>query len=182
MSSMSSPSSMSSKMPMSSMVSTFFTSTSTALFSSAWTPGSTGAYAGTCLFLILLAAVFRGLAAGKHTLEHRWLDHELNRRYVTVRGIPTEAERISLDSESKNATLITERGVEEHVKVVRMARRTITPWRLSVDLPRAAYATLMAGVGYLLRANGDEPIPHYFAEKTCSNHARSSCILNWKKT
>ncbi|KAL8938541.1 MAG: hypothetical protein Q9216_003845 [Gyalolechia sp. 2 TL-2023] len=132
------------------MVSTFFSSTSTTLFSSAWTPRTTGAYAGTCLFLILLGAVFRGLAAGKHALEHRWLDQELNRRYVAVRGKPTEAERISLDSESKNATLITERGVEERVKVVRKARRTITPWRLSVDLPRAAYATLIAGVGYLL--------------------------------
>ncbi|KAI4184737.1 MAG: hypothetical protein L6R41_004532 [Letrouitia leprolyta] len=137
-------------MPMSSMVSAFYTSTSTTLFFSSWTPESTGAYAGTCIFLILLAAIFRGLAAGKHALEHRWLDEELNRRYVAVRGKPTEAERINSDSGSKNATLITERGVEEHVKVVRKARRTITPWRLSVDVPRAAYATLMAGVGYLL--------------------------------
>lgn len=150
MSSMSSSSGSSSKMPMSSMTSAFFSSTSTSLYSSAWTPGSTGAYAGTCIFLIFLAAIFRGLAAGKHVLEHRWLDQELNRRYVMVRGKPTEAERISSDSESKNATLITERGVEEHVKVVRKTRRTITPWRLSVDLPRAAYGTLMAGVGYLL--------------------------------
>lgn len=150
MSSMSSSSSMSAQMPMSSMVSAFYTSTSTTLFFSSWTPESTGAYAGTCIFLILLAAIFRGLAAGKHALEHRWLDEELNRRYVAVRGKPTEAERINSDSGSKNATLITERGVEEHVKVVRKARRTITPWRLSVDVPRAAYATLMAGVGYLL--------------------------------
>lgn len=134
----------------SSMIMAFFTSTSTTLFSSAWTPGSTGAYAGTCIFLIFLAAFFRGLAAGKHVLEHRWLDQELNRRYVVVRGIPTEAERISSDTDGKNATLISERGVEEHVKVVRKSRRTITPWRFSVDLPRAAYATLMAGVGYLL--------------------------------
>ncbi|KAL8697302.1 MAG: hypothetical protein Q9201_007192 [Fulgogasparrea decipioides] len=140
----------SSGMSMSSMSMGFFISTSTTLFSSAWTPGSTGAYAGTCIFLIMLAVLFRGLAAGKHILEHRWLDQELDRRYVVVRGTPTEAERISSDTDSKNATLVSERGVEEHVKVVRKTRRTITPWRFSVDLPRAAYATLMAGVGYLL--------------------------------
>lgn len=132
------------------MISAFYSSTSTPLFFASWTPKSTGAYAGTCIFLIFLAALFRGLAAGKHVLEHRWLDHELNRRYVAVRGTPTEAERISLDSDSKAATLITERGVEEHVKVVRKTRRSITPWRLSVDLPRALYGTLMAAVGYLL--------------------------------
>ncbi|KAL8724770.1 MAG: hypothetical protein Q9181_006682 [Wetmoreana brouardii] len=140
----------SSTMSMSSMSMGLFTSTSTTLFSSAWTPGSTGAYAGTCIFIIILAALFRGLAAGKHVLEHRWLDQELNRRYVVVRGTPTEAEQINSDTDNKNATLISERGVEEHVKVVRKARRSITPWRFSVDLPRAAYATLMAGVGYLL--------------------------------
>ena len=143
-------SSSSSQMPMSSMVNAFYFSTSTALFSTAWTPRGKGTYAGTCIFLIILATLFRGLAAGKHVLEHRWLDQELNRRYVVVRGKPSEAERITSDSESKTATLITERGVEEDVKVVRKTRRTITPWRLSVDVPRAVYATLMAGVGYLL--------------------------------
>lgn len=132
------------------MMSAFYASTSTPLFSAAWTPENTGTYAGTCIFLILFAAFFRGLAAGKHVLEHRWLDQELNRRYVTVRGTRTEAERMSLDGDSKHATLITERGVEEHVKVVRRSQRSITPWRFSVDLPRALYATLMAAVGYLL--------------------------------
>lgn len=131
-------------------MSAFYSSTTTPLFFTSWAPGSTGAYAGICIFLIFFAAFFRGLAAGRHVLEHKWLDQELNRRYVAVRGIPTEAERISLDSDGKSATLITERGVEERVKVVRRTARAITPWRLSVDLPRALYATLMAAVGYLL--------------------------------
>ncbi|KAL8914868.1 MAG: hypothetical protein Q9172_007000 [Xanthocarpia lactea] len=129
---------------------TFFTSTATAFLSPDWTPGSAGAYAGTCIFLIFLGAFFRILIAGKHLLEYRWLDQESKRRYVTVRGMPTEAERISSDIDSKNATLISEHGVEEHVKVIRRSRRPVTPWRFSVDGPRAAYALLMAGVGYLL--------------------------------
>ncbi|KAL8716133.1 MAG: hypothetical protein Q9220_000038 [cf. Caloplaca sp. 1 TL-2023] len=139
-----------SAMDMSTMKVAFFSSTSTPLYSSAWTPGSTGAYTGTCIFLILLAVLFRCLAAGKQILERRWLDQELNRRYIRVQGIPTEAERIEFDPSSKPVTLITERGVEEHVQVVRKTRRAVTPWRHSVDVPRAAFVTLTAGVGYLL--------------------------------
>lgn len=149
-SSSSSTSSTSQTMYMSMMESVFFASTSTTLYSSAWKPKSTGAYAGTCIFLIVLAFIFRSLVAGKQLLEHRWMDKELNRRYVSVRGVPTEAQRISTDSESKNVTLISERGVEEHVRVVRRHKRNITPWRFSIDLPRAAYVTVMTGVGYLL--------------------------------
>ncbi|KAL8664781.1 MAG: hypothetical protein Q9202_002784 [Teloschistes flavicans] len=147
---MSDSSESSAMMAASEMMMAFFTSHHTTLFSSSWTPGSEGAYVGTCFFLILLATVFRGLAAGKYFLERRWLDQDLNRRYVAVRGIPTEARRIDSDTDGKNASLISERGVEEHVRVIRHIRRTIPPWRLTVDVPRAAYATVMAGVGYLL--------------------------------
>lgn len=135
---------------MSMMDNVFFTSTTTALYSSAWQPKSTGAYAGTCIFLIVLAVIFRSLIAGKHILEHRWMDKELNRRYVSVRGVPTEAARINADREGKNVTLISERGVEEQVRVVKRHKRSVTPWRFSVDFPRAAYVTVTAGVGYLL--------------------------------
>ena len=137
-------------MDMSSMNNVFYGSTSTPLYSMGWVPASTGSYAGTCIFLIILATVFRCLGAGKHILEHRWVDKELNRRYVVVRGIPQEAERIERGNESKKGFLVTERGVEEHVKVVKRHTRTVMPWRLSVDLPRALYATVMVGVGYLL--------------------------------
>ena len=132
------------------MMSVFQISTSTPLYSTAWTPTSTGSYAGTCIFLILFAVLFRGLLAGKQSLEQRWLDVELNRRYVSIRGKPTESERISSDGDAKNGTLITERGVEEHVRVVRRKRHGGSAWRFSVDLPRAAYVTVMVGVGYLL--------------------------------
>lgn len=133
-----------------SMMSVFQISSSTPLYSTNWTPIGTGSYAGTCIFLIVLATIFRGLMAGKQILEHRWLDTELNRRYVSVRGKPTESEKISTDSAAKTGTLITEQGVEEHVRVVKRSRRSGAAWRFSVDLPRAAYVTVMAGVGYLL--------------------------------
>ena len=137
--------------PMSSMMNNVFTvSTSTSLYSTSWTPASTGSYAGTCIFLIVLASISRCLVAGKHLLEHRWLDNELDRRYVSVRGTPTEAERIDSEPKAKTGTLITERGVEEHVRVVRRKRRGVAPWRFSVDLPRAAYVMVLIGAQYLL--------------------------------
>jgi len=42
---------------------TFFYSIVTPLFSNTWTPATTGQYAGTCIFLIVLAAVHRSLVA-----------------------------------------------------------------------------------------------------------------------
>ncbi|KAL3418480.1 low affinity copper transporter [Phlyctema vagabunda] len=50
-------------MGMDSMAMTFFTSSTTPLYSMAWTPSTDGQYAGTCIFLIAFAAVFRALLA-----------------------------------------------------------------------------------------------------------------------
>ncbi|KAL9019656.1 MAG: hypothetical protein Q9185_003059 [Variospora sp. 1 TL-2023] len=115
-----------------------------------WTPHGQGEYAATCIFLVCFAASFRILVAGKHWLEHRWLAQDLKRKYVAVRDTLTAAERINQDPDSKDAILITERGVEENVKVVQRPVRSKRPWRASVDLPRALYATLVAGVGFVL--------------------------------
>ena len=65
MSGMSHGSGMSGMMDMSQMMMTFFTSTETPLYSEKWTPSGAGQYAGTCIFLIVLAFVFRGLLALK---------------------------------------------------------------------------------------------------------------------
>ncbi|CAL8574851.1 hypothetical protein XPA_000802 [Xanthoria parietina] len=137
-------------MSASEMQMTFFNSVFTPYLSSNWKPSSQGGYAGTCLFLIFLGAFFRILMAGKHLIEQRWHDLESERRYVAVRGTPTEAERINADVDSKKAVLISEQGVEEPVKVVKRTRRPVTPWRFSIDGPRAAYTLLLSTVGYLL--------------------------------
>lgn len=128
----------------------FVASTSTPLYSSDWTPHTTGQYAGTCVFLISLAAFLRGLFAAKHRVEKRWLDEALNRRYIIVAGKTSEADRAGEDSDAKTATLLTKRGVEETVRVVRRTVREPQPWRFSVDVPRAAMVTVILGIGYLL--------------------------------
>jgi hypothetical protein len=136
-------------MMMSEMSMTFFTSSMTPLYSAMWTPENIGQYAGTCIFIIILATVFRALLAAKAWKETAWMDAEFNRRYVTVAGKLPKSERISQDSDSKRM-ILTENGVEEDVMVVKKRSLGVRPWRLTVDPLRAAIDTVIAGVGYLL--------------------------------
>ncbi|KAF2172969.1 hypothetical protein M409DRAFT_62610 [Zasmidium cellare ATCC 36951] len=151
----SSSSSTSSGMTSMSMSMVFTTDHSTPLFSSQWTPTTTGAYAGTCIFLIILAIISRLLLAFRSTLERKWHDRAVNRRYVMVAGeSERERERQSLPAEEKSAeATLTTNGLDESVRVVRTARNRgmeVVPWRFSTDLPRAGIFFVQAGVGYLL--------------------------------
>jgi len=136
-------------MDMSMMSMTFFTSTTTSLYSAMWSPTNTGQYAGTCIFLILLAVVFRGLLALRAWKEAAWVDAEFNRRYVTVAGKLPKAQRIASDSDSKRM-ILTENGVEEDVVVVKKRSMGVRPWRITTDPIRACMDTCIAGVAYLL--------------------------------
>lgn len=125
----------------------FFSSTTTPIYSSMWAPKTIGAYAGTCIFLILLAVILRALLAAKSWKEATWLDAEFNRRYVTVADKLSKAERLSSDSKRM---ILSENGVEEEVMVVKKAGMSVQPWRISIDPVRAVIDTVIAGVGYLL--------------------------------
>lgn len=121
----------------------------TTLFSNDWTTTNTGAYAGTCIFLIVLAVVARLLVALKARMEVRWESQAVKRRFVAVNGKGPLAERVSGDRESKQLVL-SENGVEEHVFVVENRTQTTRPWRFSVDPVRALLDTVIVGIGYLL--------------------------------
>jgi hypothetical protein len=140
----------SSSMSSMSMPMVFTTSHTTPLFSNAWTPTSEGGYAGTCIFLVLLAMLLRLLFAAKALCEQRWLAAARNRRYVLVKGRPSEAGRIDQDPDAKTGSLVTAQGVEERIKVVQATGAAVVPFRLSVDIPRAILSTILAGVSYLL--------------------------------
>jgi len=131
------------------MMAVFQNAMGTSLYSVKWTPTSTGTYAATCIFVIALSVVFRGLLALKWWQEQRWLDAELDRRYVVVAGKAPLSETLSRDSLAKGAVL-SENGVEENVVVVKKRSERTRPWRLSVDPVRALLDTAIAGVGYLL--------------------------------
>lgn len=137
------------EMEASMMAMTFFGGAGTPLYSMQFTPTTTGGYAGACIFLIVLAAIFRSLYAVKAVLEHRWASQAVQRRYVVVADKTPEAEKIRSDEDARTA-LISANGVEEEVKIVYRPSKGAQPWRFSVDLPRAVLVTVMTGLGYLL--------------------------------
>lgn len=132
------------------MVMVFVNGYDTPLYSASWTPNSAGSYAGTCIFLVILASTVRCLLAFKAIMEQRWLAHARNRRYVLIKGRSSEAGRIDSDPDAKTGCLMTAQGVEEKVKVVRTDARGAVPFRLSIDVPRAGLVLLIAGLSYLL--------------------------------
>jgi copper transporter 1 len=131
------------------MAMVFFNAHDTPLYSANWAPSSSGAYAGTCIFLVMLAIVQRALVATKSILEARWRDQAWKRRYIVVADKTPFSEKLSGDADSTTGVL-TANGVEENVKMIRHQGHGAIPWRFSVDLPRAVFATLISGVGYLL--------------------------------
>jgi hypothetical protein len=129
---------------MSTMSMVFSTGTMTPIYSSTWTPTSTGGYAGTCIFLIILATTFRGLLAVKVWKEKAWLDAEFDRRYITIASKLPESEHIS--SDDRKGMTLTENRAEE----VMVVKKRPQPWRITQDPIRAIIDTVIAGVGYLL--------------------------------
>lgn len=128
----------------------FINSRDTPLYSLDWVPSSAGGYAGTCIFLIVLASVLRCLMAFKSVLEQQWLAQARCRRYVVVKGRGTEAGKIESDPAAKTGALITTNGVEENVKIVQSDIKGAAPFRLSTDIPRAGLVMVITGVAYLL--------------------------------
>ena len=107
---------------MDAMAMTFFASTVTPLFSMAWMPNSTGQYAGTCIFLIALAAIFRALLAIRLNL-FRFL------RVVRHQG---KEDAIYLDGYGDQSTA------------------DIRPWRANDAVWIASMDVVVGGVAYLL--------------------------------
>jgi hypothetical protein len=131
------------------MVATLFFDTDTPLYGNAWTPRTPGQFAGTCIFLVLLAVTFRGLLAAKAWKEAAWVNAEFNRRYVTVVDKISQAESIVSDANSEKM-ILSSNGVEENVMVVKKRSVNARPWRISVDPLRAVIDTVIAGTGYML--------------------------------
>jgi hypothetical protein len=125
----------------------FFTASNTPLYSNSWTPTSPGAYAGTCIFLIILAIFFRLIFTAKAYFEAKAIQSALKRRYVVVEG--EGPEKIASDATSMTGILTTN-GVAENVRIVQAPAKLIQPWRFSVDLPRALLMTSAVAIGYLL--------------------------------
>ncbi|UKZ76698.1 hypothetical protein TrVFT333_004407 [Trichoderma virens FT-333] len=133
------------------MAMVFQTNIQTPLYANSWTPHHAGAYAGTCIFLIVLTVIARLLVAIRLRQERAWADHDAQRRYIVVNGKEPISERLSRDPDAKSMTMmLSENGVEDRVFVVEKKQAVVRPWRFSVDPVRAVMDTVMVGVGYLL--------------------------------
>ena len=120
------------------MMSVFQTNIRTSLYSAAWTPKNVGVYAATCIFLVVLAALFRSIVAFKAIQEQKWLDSELARRYAEEHA---SADSLAKTEAGAPAITMTEAGIR---------RSRVRPWKLKVDPVRALIDMAIAGVGYLL--------------------------------
>ena len=159
------------EMPASQMQMVFFTSRTTPLLSAAWSPATTGQYAGTCIFLVALAVAFRALLAFKSVQERRWaarvrrrpaaaaavekrrdvaaatsVDDEAAERKEARAGLVSRATSASASSSSSTGNA----GAAHRQPPSQDRLAPLQPWRLSVDLPRACLVLVLVGVGYLL--------------------------------
>ncbi|EHK21980.1 uncharacterized protein TRIVIDRAFT_53545 [Trichoderma virens Gv29-8] len=98
----------------------FFTSTSTPLWSSAFTPTTTGQYAGACIFLIAFTVVFRILLALRFNMYKVVAAAKMRRGGGLLQSDMTEI------------------------------KSTPRPWRASEAIMSGALDAVIAGVSYLL--------------------------------
>ncbi|KAI0867408.1 Ctr copper transporter [Hypoxylon argillaceum] len=118
------------------MAMVFFQNMVTPLYSLAWTPSNTHAYAGTCIFLIVLAVIHRALLAF---------------RSLAFDGNPNLIARAHISSDKESL-------VAERIQPPRMGnlghqlreRRARHPFLVSVELGRSLLEVFVGGVGYLL--------------------------------
>ena len=86
-------------------------------------------------------------------MEQKWHDAAVNRRYIIVNDMDGNEGQIRNQVKADDdAGVLTTRGIEETVKVIKAKSRSKerVPFRLSVDLPRSCIYAVQAGVGYLL--------------------------------
>lgn len=123
---------------MSPMSMTFFVSSTTSLFAKAWTPTTSAEYAGTCIFLIVLAVVMRFMLALKPVLEK-----SIWNTAVGPGGelIPDEEAGFQKEDMSVQSPLIHVYGD---------IRKRWAAWRFKTSLGRASFELSLAIVGYLL--------------------------------
>lgn len=122
---------------MAEMPMTFFTSTTTPLYSSAWTPKTAAQYAMTCLFLVFLCIIFRGLLAARCNM--LWLLAYGSSNAAAPEEVSCCAEEVALQK-PLHSKLVPDCPTRHHDG----------PSRVREVLLRAVLDTALAIVSYLL--------------------------------
>lgn len=117
---------------------TFFFSSSTSLFSKAWTPATSAQYSGTCIFLVVLAVLMRGMLALKPILEKSMWNPLVDGEGVLVPGGDGGYQKEDMAPRQPTN------------RIYDIVRRRWSIWRFRTSLERSIFELLLATVGYLL--------------------------------
>lgn len=131
-------------MSMADMAMTFFQSIKTPLFSDVWKPHTTGQYAGTCIFLVVLTVIVRVMLALKPTLE--------TCLWQRSPSIPNHAYHHRLE-ESFECKFLDDSKTSPDQGLLAITGKLRSRWRcwdISSAAMRALYELILAGAGYLL--------------------------------
>ncbi|OTB01687.1 hypothetical protein M426DRAFT_75077 [Hypoxylon sp. CI-4A] len=116
------------------MAMVFFQSVTTPLYSSVWTPQGKGSYAGTCIFLIVLALVHRILIALRSIF------------FDSNRALHRHLKTVSSDSDDYPGT----RSELESMGNQFRSQWNSHPFKVANETIRALLEVIIGGVGYLL--------------------------------
>ncbi|KAI1377018.1 Ctr copper transporter family-domain-containing protein [Hypoxylon crocopeplum] len=116
------------------MAMVFFQSVTTPLYSSAWTPQGEGSYAGTCIFLIVLALVHRILIAARSIIFDSNTTLHRHRKEVTSDSDDYPGSRSELES----------MGLQFR------SQWNSHPFKVATETSRALLEVMIGGIGYLL--------------------------------
>ncbi|KAK7204919.1 Ctr copper transporter family-domain-containing protein [Myxozyma melibiosi] len=136
-------SSTSSSMDMTSM--SFHANSQDFLLATGWTPSNRGQYVGACIFLIVLAVIYRAT----HVIKHR------TERYLVARArvnaVPAASPPEDSDLEKYVAASGASTSAEQRRQVPRPFDFThARPWRVSIDVPLSVIQFFLSAISYLL--------------------------------
>lgn len=123
------------------------------LFFKSWKPSSSGAIAGACIGLLVLALLERGLAAVRGKLEIRWKKRFIFIRFsgiyliVSIRALALTSEKQSDQSSTQSS--VEAKGGSSSVRIVKRARM-FAPFIPTNDIPRGLIYALQVLLGYIL--------------------------------
>ncbi|KIN00004.1 hypothetical protein OIDMADRAFT_126242, partial [Oidiodendron maius Zn] len=113
-----------------------------------WIPVSEGNYSGTCIFLVVLAFIFRALVSLRSVLKRRGLEAGLRSGCTIISERPSEK---GTNSDLQSAKSPLKENVEdENVIVVCWPVKVVRPWRFTTGGARAVVDVMTVGVVYLL--------------------------------
>lgn len=116
------------------MAMVFFQSVTTPLYSTAWTPQGEGSYAGTCIFLIVLALIHRILIALRSIV------------FDSNQALHRHRKVVSSDSDDYPGS----RSELESIGNQFRSQWNSHPFRVATETVRALLEVVIGGIGYLL--------------------------------